>query len=134
MSFDEIAALKLDANLVFLSACNTEAGVTDESLARLAGKEEKGASLEGLVRAFLAAKARAVVATYWEASASEGTNRLIETFYATGRSNSIGAALRDGQRLLMRDPNYSHPFFWGPYFVVGDAGKTMLTPRTASAR
>lgn len=127
MSFDEIAALNLDANLVFLSACNTEAGVSDEDLARLSGKEEKGASLEGLVRAFLAANARAVVATYWEASESDGTNRLIETFYATGRSQSIGTSLRDGQRLLISDPRYSHPFFWAPYFIVGDAGKSMLS-------
>jgi CHAT domain-containing protein len=134
MSFDEIAALKLDANLVFLSACNTEAGVTDEDLARLSGKEEKGASLEGLVRAFLAAKARAVVATYWEASESEGTNRLIETFYTTGRTQSIGAAMRDGQRLLISDAKYSHPFYWAPYFIVGDAGKSMLSPKVASAR
>jgi CHAT domain len=134
LSFDEIAALKLDANLVFLSACNTEAGVSDEGLARLGGKEEKGASLEGLVRAFLAAKARAVVATYWEASASEGTDRLIETFYASGRTHSIGAAMRDGQRLLLSAPATSHPFFWAPYFVVGDAGKSMLTTQTASTR
>jgi CHAT domain len=134
LSFDEIAALNLDANLIFLSACNTEAGVNDEDLARLSGKEERGASLEGLVRAFLAAKARAVVATYWEASESEGTNRLIETFYSTGKSNSIGQALRDGQRLLIADARYSHPFFWAPYFIVGDAGKSMLSPPTAKAQ
>ncbi len=134
LSFDEIAALRLDANLVFLSACDTEAGVNDEDLARLSGKEERGASLEGLVRAFLAAKVRGVVATYWEASAKEGTNRLIDTFYATGRTQSLGAALRDGQQLLMRDPAYSHPFYWAPYFLVGDAGKTMLTTQLAGAR
>ncbi len=134
MSFDEIAALKLDANLVFLSACNTEAGVTDEDLARLSGKEEKGASLEGLVRAFLAAKARAVVATYWEASESEGTNRLIETFYGVGRTQSIGAAMREGQRQLIADVKYSHPFYWAPYFIVGDAGKSMLSRNEAKAQ
>ncbi len=134
LSFDEIAQLNLDANLVFLSACNTESGITDEDLARLSGKEEKGASLEGLVRAFLAAKARAVVATYWEASESEGTNQLIETFYNIGRTQSIGAAMRDGQRLLIADPRYSHPFYWAPYFIVGDAGKSMLSRQTASAQ
>ncbi len=134
LSFDEIAALNLDANLIFLSACNTVAGVNDEDLARLSGKEERGASLEGLVRAFLAAKARAVVATYWEASESEGTNRLIETFYATGKSGSIGQALRDGQRLLIADARYSHPFFWAPYFIVGDAGKSMLSPQMAKVQ
>ena len=134
LSFDEVAGLNLDANLVFLSACDTEAGVSDESLARLGGKEEKGASLEGLVRAFLAAKARAVVATYWEASESEGTNQLIETFYGTGRTQSIGAALKDGQRLLIADARYSHPFFWAPYFIVGDAGKTLISSKNVVAK
>ena len=134
LSFDEVAGLNLDANLVFLSACDTEAGVSDEGLARLGGKEEKGASLEGLVRAFLAAKARAVVATYWEASESEGTNQLIETFYGTGRTQSIGAALKDGQRLLIADARYSHPFFWAPYFIVGDAGKSLIASKTTAAK
>jgi CHAT domain-containing protein/tetratricopeptide (TPR) repeat protein len=131
LSFDEIATLKLDANLVFLSACDTATGINSEELVRSTGGEELGSSLEGLVRAFLSANARAVVATYWEASDSPSTQLLVRTFYANGRSSSISAALRQAQMAVISNPVYSHPFFWAPFFVVGDGGKAMLAQRSA---
>jgi CHAT domain-containing protein len=127
LTIDEIARLKLDANLVFLAACDTAAGVEDKDLARASGQEEAGGSLEGLVRAFLTANARAVVATSWVAPDGETTLRLVRTFYATGKTSSIGAALRQGQLSLMNDPAASHPYRWGSFFVVGDASKSMLS-------
>jgi CHAT domain-containing protein/tetratricopeptide (TPR) repeat protein len=97
LTIDEIAGLNLDANLVFLAACDTAAGVKDKELARASGQEETGSSLEGLVRAFLTANARAVMATSWVAPNTPGTLRLVDTFYAKGRASNIGAALREGQ-------------------------------------
>ena len=47
LSFSEIARLRLDANLVVLSACDTASGVKDEALARASGQEESGSTLEG---------------------------------------------------------------------------------------
>jgi CHAT domain-containing protein len=126
LSFSEIAGLHLDANLVFLSACDTAAGVKDEALARQSGQEEVGSTLDGLVRAFLTANARAVMATYWQVSAEKEGQEFIRTFYSSGRTKAIGAALQDAQRELMRQPAYSHPFYWAPYFVVGDSSKEML--------
>ena len=38
-----------------------------------------------------------------------------------------GAALRAAQRITIAKPDYSHPYFWGAYFLVGDASKTMLS-------
>lgn len=127
LSFSEIAALRLDANLVVLSACDTASGVKGESLARLSGQEEAGSTLEGLVRAFLTANARAVLATYWQVSAERDNREFIRTFYASARTKPIGVALQDAQRDLMRQPVYSHPFYWAPYFVVGDSTKPMLS-------
>jgi hypothetical protein len=126
LSFSEIAGLHLDANLVFLSACDTAAGVKDEMLARQSGQEEVGSTLDGLVRAFLTANARAVMATYWQVSAEKEGQEFIRTFYDSGRTKTIGAALQDAQRELIRQPAYSHPFYWAPYFVVGDSSKSML--------
>jgi CHAT domain-containing protein len=135
LSFSEIAQLTLDANLVVLSACDTASGVRDEALARSAGQEEAGATLEGLVRAFLAAQARAVLATYWQASAEEDAQQFIRTFYSTARQGTIGGALQAGQRALMTQPRYSHPFFWAPYFIVGDTTKPLLSgPVRVAAR
>ena len=137
LSFDEIARLRLDANLVVLSACETASGVKDEALARQSGQEEAGSTLEGLVRAFLTANARAVLATYWQVSADQETDELVRTLYSSAREQTIGASLQTAQRRLMTRPEFSHPFYWGAYFVVGDSSKMMLspnggTPRTAS--
>ncbi|WP_260598945.1 CHAT domain-containing protein [Sphingomonas endolithica] len=130
LSFSEIAALNLDANLVVLSACDTASGVRDEALARQSGQEEAGSTLEGLVRAFLTANARSVLATYWQVSAEHESEEFMRVFYESGRTKPIGAALQDAQRDLIAQPDYSHPFYWAPYFLVGDSSKTMLSPRT----
>lgn len=130
LSFSEIAGLRLDANLVVLSACDTAAGVRDQALARASGQEETGATLEGLVRAFLTANARAVLATYWQVSADKESDEFIRTFYSKARSGTIGDALQAAQRELIVQPAYSHPFYWAPYFLVGDSNKTMLSPNS----
>lgn len=134
LSFDEVAGLKLDANLVVLSACETASGVKDESLARRSGQEEAGSTLEGLVRAFLTANSRAVLATHWQVSAESETDDLVRAFYTSARSNPIGSALQTAQRALSAQPAYSHPFYWGAYFVVGDSSKMMLSRSAAAAQ
>ena len=127
LSFAEIAGLRLDANLVVLSACETAAGVSGVG-GRLGGQDESGATLDGLVRAFITANARAVLATYWKVPAAQSSDAFIRTFYARGRTESIGAALRDAQVEAMKVASTSHPYYWGAYFLVGDASKTMLSP------
>lgn len=126
LSFSEIAALRLDANLVVLSACDTASGV-NQAISRASGQEESGATLEGLVRAFLTANARAVLATYWQVSAEQESEDFIRTFYTAARTADIGTALKTAQEGLIARPAYSHPFYWAPYFVVGDASKPMLS-------
>ena len=128
LSFAEIAQLRLDANLVVLSACDTAVGVRDEAIARAAGQEDAGSTLEGLVRAFLTANARAVLATYWQVSAERESDEFVRAFYQQARTGTMGAALQAAQRDLIAQPAYSHPFYWAPYFLVGDSNKPMLTP------
>ena len=130
LTFPEIAQLRFDANLVVLSACDTAAGVSGE-LGRLSGQEESGATLDGLVRAFITARARAVMATYWNVPASSETDDLMRTFYSYGQSLSMGRSLRAAQGLLIREPQYSHPYYWGAYVLIGDGSKTMLSGKTA---
>jgi CHAT domain-containing protein/tetratricopeptide (TPR) repeat protein len=126
LRFDEVAKLRLNANLVFLSACETASG-NDAGAARLAGVEDATPSLDGLVRAFLVANARAVVATMWSVPDSPQTDAFLVSFYRTGRTASIASSLREAQRTLIEQQSYSHPYFWGAYFIVGDGAKTMLT-------
>ncbi len=127
LTFSEIAQLRFDANLVVLSACDTAAGVSGE-LGRLSGQEDSGKTLDGLVRAFITARARAVMATYWNVPASSETDALMGRFYNFGRGLSMGRSLRAAQDLLIRQPQYSHPYYWGAYVLIGDGSKTMLTP------
>ena len=126
LSLPEVAALDLDANLVVLSACETASGVSGVG-GRLAGQDESAATLDGLVRAFITANARAVIATYWQVPASPQTEAMIGEFYRAGRTATIGAALRDAQRGVIAQPAISHPYFWGAYFLVGDGSKSMLS-------
>ena len=132
LSFDEIGNLRLNANLVVLSACDTGSGVKSAELARLSGQEEAGSTLQGLVRAFFTANARAVLATHWQASAGQDADEFVNAFYSSARANSIGESLQIAQRTLIEQPGYSHPFYWGPYFLVGDGSK-MLLPETGAA-
>ena len=126
LSFNEIARLRLDANLVVLSACETASGLS-QAEARAAGQEEAGNTLEGLVRAFLAANARAVLTTYWPISDEGESEALIEDFYRAARQGTIGDALRNAQLAIMNQQASSHPIYWGAFFIVGDANKPLLS-------
>ncbi|PZU10123.1 CHAT domain-containing protein [Sphingomonas sp.] len=126
LTFSEIARLRLDANLVVLLACETAAGVSTRG-GRLGGQDESAATLDGLVRAFITANARSVLATYWKVPDGPQTVDFVRTFYATGRTDTIGMALRRAQTMVIARPDVSHPFFWAAFFLVGDASKTMLS-------
>jgi len=129
LSYDEIARLRLDANLVVLSACDTASQVGEAAQIR-AGEAQPGSTLDGLVRAFVAAGSRAVMATYWEAANTDAATLMMSEFYAAGRNQSIASALNQAQRSMIDYPETSHPFFWASYFVVGDTGNQMLDGAT----
>jgi formylglycine-generating enzyme required for sulfatase activity len=118
LSASEIAQLKLDADWVILSACNTAAG-----------NAEGAAPLSGLARAFFYAGARALLVSHW-AVASGPTVKLITG--AVGRMSSdkrIGRAEAMRQSMLAlidKGENYeTHPAFWAPFVVVGEGATQM---------
>jgi CHAT domain-containing protein len=113
----DIFNLQLQASLVTLSACQTGRNV-------VGGGDE----LLGLMRAFLSAGAASLVLTCW-AVEDHSTASLMETFYRMmAQGSTKGQALRHAQLGLLReedsqeDADYSHPYFWAPFFLVGDAG------------
>ncbi|MCJ2177492.1 CHAT domain-containing protein [Novosphingobium album (ex Hu et al. 2023)] len=123
LSFGEIFNLSLDADLVVLSGCDTAAGaglgVTREAGLTTGG----GEALDGLVRAFIAAGGRQVIASHWPAPDDyNATERLFSGFYRA-KSASIGEALRESERALMDDPDTSHPYYWAGFAVIGDAAR-----------
>ena len=105
----EIATLRLNANLVILSACNT-AG---------ADGQLGGESLSGLVRAFFFAGALNVLATHWQIASQPTVELTTGMAQKKAQGNSWPDALRESKVRLMDIPATSHPFFWGGFSLVG---------------
>lgn len=126
LSFAEIFDLKLDADLVILSACDT-AGQATVGATREAGVTSGGGyALDGLVRAFVGAGGRTVVASHWPVPDDyDATNRLISGFFDAPQGSSIASALHDAQVALMNGKETSHPFYWAAFAVIGDGATTL---------
>lgn len=134
LSFNEIFDLKLDADMVILSACDT-AGQADVQATRAAGLTTGGGTaLDGLVRAFIGAGGRSVVASHWPASDDfNATGRLINALFEASAGTPSGEALLAGEQKLMADPNTSHPFYWADFAVIGDGARPLVRPIAAPA-
>jgi len=134
LSFSEIFDLKLDADMVILSACDT-AGQADVVATREAGVVTGGgAALEGLVRAFIGAGGRSVLASHWPAPDDfNATGRLINGLFAAPAGTSSGDALLSAEKALMNDINTSHPYYWAGFAVIGDAARPLLRTMNVAA-
>jgi CHAT domain-containing protein len=113
LSASEISALKLDADWVILSACNTAAGGAIGAQA-----------LSGLARAFFYAQARALLVSHWEVD-SEATVKLITSAVGTiTRDSSMGRAEAVRRAMLSLidngEPREAHPTLWAPFVLVGE--------------
>jgi CHAT domain-containing protein len=108
----EIYKLKLDADLVVLSGCNTgtNGGSSQEPIS-------------GLAAAFLKAGARSIIATHWEISDAESA-RVMAGVFETGVGNvrvETSAALQKSilsYLSLLKDDSILHPRYWAPFFVI----------------
>jgi CHAT domain-containing protein/Tfp pilus assembly protein PilF len=114
LTASEVTQLKLNADWVVLSACNTAAGDTP-------GAE----ALSGLARAFFYAGARALLVSHWSVASDAATRLTTSTFDIMKSSPSIGRAeaLRRAMRDYMNDksnPSGAYPAYWAPFFVVGE--------------
>jgi CHAT domain-containing protein/Tfp pilus assembly protein PilF len=115
LTASEIAALKLNADWVVLSACNTAGGGATG-----------GDALSGLARAFFYAGARALLVSHWAVYSDAAVALSTSAFAALreGRAATRAAALRTAMLALIDRPGgtSAHPAVWGPFVVVGDGG------------
>lgn len=127
LSFREIFDLKLDADLVILSACDT-AGLATVGASREAGVTSGGNyALDGLVRAFVGAGARTVIASHWPVPDDfDATRRLIAGVIEATPGQHLAGSLAAAQARLMDDPNTSHPFYWAAFIILGDGAKPLV--------
>lgn len=114
--------LKLRADLVVLSACETARGSTSP-----------GDGLVGLTRALQFAGGRSVIASQWRVSdASTGT--LMVALHRKLRSGlPKDRALAEAMATLRKAPETAHPYYWAPFILVGDV-ENHLGRRGASHR
>ncbi len=127
MTFQEIFDLKINADLVILSACDT-AGAASVAATREAGVASGGGNaLDGLVRSFIGAGGRSVIASHWPAPDDfDATKRLIGGLFTATRGESIADALWATQTRLMDDKQTSHPYYWAGFAIIGDGGQALL--------
>jgi CHAT domain-containing protein len=114
LTASEVASLKLDADWVILSACNTASGGTANA-----------ETLSGLARAFFYAGARSLLVSHWSVE-SEPTVELITKAFAALRADpGIGRAealRRSMTMLIATGGSRAHPATWAPFVVVGEGG------------
>jgi CHAT domain-containing protein/tetratricopeptide (TPR) repeat protein len=110
LRLNTIYNLRLSADLVVLSACQTALG-----------KEVAGEGLVGLTRGFMYAGARRVIASLWQVS-DVATAELMKKFYAGMLQRQLppAAALRSAQLEMAKDPRWSSPYFWAGFVLQGD--------------
>jgi CHAT domain-containing protein len=125
LTMGEIMKLKLNADWVVLSACNT-------------GASEGGGTeaLTGLGRAFFYAGTRSILASMWPVETTSA-KKLVSDIFRNQQSDktlSRAGALRKSMIGLIDDAtlideatgkiiaSYAHPVFWAPFVIVGDPG------------
>ncbi|MBI3330438.1 MAG: CHAT domain-containing protein, partial [Nitrospinae bacterium] len=119
LQFADILDLKLNAELVVLSACDTALG-----------KLREGEGIVGLTRAFLYAGTSAVVVSLWKVE-DQSTSLLMERFYQRlKQGESKAEALRQAKlevlqatidlKAIGRRQPLAAPFYWAPFILVGD--------------
>ncbi len=105
----QIAAMRIRASLVVLSACDTAEG-----------KYQAGEGLVGLGWSFLAAGSQSAIASQWSVDSSSTTELMIA--FHRGLQSGVGraAALRKAEMGLAHSAAYRHPFYWAGFVLLGN--------------
>jgi CHAT domain-containing protein len=114
LTASEVAELKLNADWVVLSACNT-----------IAGDKPGAEALSGLARAFFYAGARALLVSHWAVDSEAATRLTTSTFDRLKADPGTGRAeaLRQAMLGYLNDPSSpknAYPAFWGPFALIGE--------------
>lgn len=114
LTASEIEQLRLNADLVVLSACNT-------------GAEGSGGgeSLTGIARSFFVGGARSLLVSHWQVDNEATIKLMTELFRKIGADRSKGSAyhLQTAQKAIIADLDQSHPYFWAAFTLVGDGSR-----------
>jgi len=105
----EVFELKMNADLVVLSACKTGLG-----------KTIRGEGVSGLSRAFLSSGAQNVLVSLWNVY-DLSTAAFMKDFYREMKQKDADKlkALKDARELMIQSGKYSHPYYWAPFVLIG---------------
>jgi len=114
LTSSEVAQLKLNADWVVLSACNT-----------IAGDKPGAEALSGLARSFFYAGARALLVSHWSVDSEAATRLTTATFDRLKADPKLGRAeaLRQAMLAYLNDsasPRNAYPAFWAPFALIGE--------------
>jgi CHAT domain-containing protein len=117
LTASKVATLKLNADWVVLSACNTAAGD---------GTPDAG-GLSGLARAFFYAGARSLLVSNWPVWSKAAVALTTGTFAELAKDPKIGRyeALRRAEMAMLdpkNPPAFAHPLAWAPFVLAGEGG------------
>ena len=114
LTLQDVLGLKLNADWVVLSACNTAAAD---------GRAEE--ALSGLARGFFYAGSRSLLVTHWAVESESAKQLTTATFdhYTRNPTAPKADSLRHAMLQVMAQPQYAHPAYWAPYALVGNGGR-----------
>ncbi|MEY3871043.1 MAG: hypothetical protein RLZZ296_38 [Pseudomonadota bacterium] len=114
LTLEDVLSLKLNADWVVLSACNT-AGADGRA----------GEALTGLARGFFYAGSRSLLVTHWAVETESAMMLTTKTFAAYKGDGGVrrAEALRQAMLETMQVSRFSHPAYWAPYALVGEGGR-----------
>ena len=114
----DLYSMKLNANLVVLSACQTAEG-----------EVRKGEGAVGLTLGFLYAGAKSVVSSLWNVNQSS-TNEFVQVFYQQLLQKNVNnnQALHQAKLdLVEKNPTFAHPKYWAAFVLVGNPDTVVFT-------
>jgi CHAT domain-containing protein/tetratricopeptide (TPR) repeat protein len=113
---EDVVGMRLNADLVVLSACNT-AGPDGKSA---------GEAFSGLARAFFFAGTRGLIATHWAVADESTALMMLNTVLAVAGGANGADAVRTQQLAMLNDAGqgetpsrWAHPFYWAPFVFAG---------------
>ena len=111
LTISEIERLKLNSDIVILSACNT---ASEDGSPNANG-------LSGLTSAFFQAGTKSMLVTHWDVETNSAVYLTTKTFEKLKEIKDLSLALQKTKKEMMNNIETSHPLFWAPYVLIGNS-------------
>jgi CHAT domain-containing protein len=115
LTVSEIERLKLNSDIVILSACNT---ASEDGTPNAEG-------LSGLTSAFFQAGTKSMMVTHWDVETNSAVTLTTGTFDKMVKLKNLSKAMHKTKIEMMNDPKTSHPIYWAPFVLIGNVNNSI---------